>query len=256
MLFDFTIDETFTGQTIGPVDGFVVKLRRTQACPYDPPSFSEATQQFTAGRFVLRASGEFRKSRVHRCARHRRLGVSLRYDRLGAGGRFHRLSRRAGGRLRAKIVDLGNPTFRCPVQSRASDELVGMPHQRVSDQREAILCGAVSAAGARQVRRHWSAKTPDQAARYVDAGRAASHHLGARARDRRGRGTLACAQSEARRSYSAARQWSQASTSVARRKRKPRGAKCLTAIVATPLRAARSCSLKCQSLVHPRRTGK
>jgi hypothetical protein len=48
------------GRTIGPPDGFVVKLRRTKAGAYDPPSFSEATQQFTNGRFVLRASGEFR----------------------------------------------------------------------------------------------------------------------------------------------------------------------------------------------------
>jgi hypothetical protein len=60
MLFDFIIDDSFTGQVIGPENGFVVKLRRTKAGPYDPPSFSETTQQFTSGRFVLRASGEFR----------------------------------------------------------------------------------------------------------------------------------------------------------------------------------------------------
>jgi hypothetical protein len=58
--FDFILDETFTGQTIGPADGFVVNLKMTKAGPYDQPSFSEAKQQFTTGRFVLRGSGEFR----------------------------------------------------------------------------------------------------------------------------------------------------------------------------------------------------
>ena len=48
------------GQTIGPPDGFVVNLKRTKAGPFDPVGFSEAKQQFTNGRFVLRASGEFR----------------------------------------------------------------------------------------------------------------------------------------------------------------------------------------------------
>jgi hypothetical protein len=58
--FDFVIDETFVGQTIGPSDGFIVKLRRTKAGPYDPPAFSEAKQQWTAGRFVLRGSRDYR----------------------------------------------------------------------------------------------------------------------------------------------------------------------------------------------------
>ena len=58
--FNFIIDETFVGATSGPVDGFVVNLKRTQAGPYDPPAFSEAKQQWTAGRFVLRGSRDFR----------------------------------------------------------------------------------------------------------------------------------------------------------------------------------------------------
>jgi hypothetical protein len=48
------------GATIGPVDGFVVNLKRTKAGPYDPPSFSAATQQWTTGRLVLRGSRDFR----------------------------------------------------------------------------------------------------------------------------------------------------------------------------------------------------
>ena len=72
--FDFIIDETFIGATIGPVDGFVVNLKRTKAGPFDPPSFSEATQQFTTGRFVLRGSRDFRNLDVHRHAERRRLG--------------------------------------------------------------------------------------------------------------------------------------------------------------------------------------
>jgi hypothetical protein len=58
--FDFTIDETFVGATIGPVDGFVVNLKRTKAGPYDPPAFSEAKQQWTNGRLVLRGSRDYR----------------------------------------------------------------------------------------------------------------------------------------------------------------------------------------------------
>ena len=58
--FDFVIDETFMGTTIGPVDGFVVSLKRTKAGPFDPPAFDEGKQRWTNGRFVLRGSREFR----------------------------------------------------------------------------------------------------------------------------------------------------------------------------------------------------
>jgi hypothetical protein len=58
--FDFTLTDADMGRVLTPADGFVVKLRRTKVGPYDPPSFSEAKQQFTTGRFVLRGSRDFR----------------------------------------------------------------------------------------------------------------------------------------------------------------------------------------------------
>jgi hypothetical protein len=58
--FNFTLTDADMGRVLTPADGFVVKLRRTKAGPFDPPSFSEATQQFTTGRFVLRGSRDFR----------------------------------------------------------------------------------------------------------------------------------------------------------------------------------------------------
>ena len=58
--FDYVLTDADMGRVLTVADGFLVKLRRTKAGPFDPPSFSEATQQFTNGRFVLRASGEFR----------------------------------------------------------------------------------------------------------------------------------------------------------------------------------------------------
>jgi hypothetical protein len=60
MLTDFTLTDADMGRVLPVADGFVVNLKRTKAGPFDPPSFSAATQQFTTGRFVLRASGEFR----------------------------------------------------------------------------------------------------------------------------------------------------------------------------------------------------
>jgi hypothetical protein len=57
---DFTITDANVGQVLPVADGFVVNLKRTKSGPFEQPEFSAATQQFTAGRFVLRASGEFR----------------------------------------------------------------------------------------------------------------------------------------------------------------------------------------------------
>jgi hypothetical protein len=56
--FDFTVDETNIGQTIGPANGYLVNLTRTQAGPYDPAQWSAAKQQWLTGRFVLRGSGD------------------------------------------------------------------------------------------------------------------------------------------------------------------------------------------------------
>jgi hypothetical protein len=58
--FDYTLDETSIGMTIGPPNGFVVNLTRTQAGPYDPPQWSEGRQRWKAGRFVLRGSNDVR----------------------------------------------------------------------------------------------------------------------------------------------------------------------------------------------------
>ena len=55
--FDFTVDESI-GKTIGPANGYLVNLTRTQAGPYDPAQWSAAKQQWLTGRFVLRGSGD------------------------------------------------------------------------------------------------------------------------------------------------------------------------------------------------------
>jgi hypothetical protein len=60
MLTDYTLTDADSGRVLPVADGFVVNLKMTKSGPYDQPSFSEATQQFTTGRFVLRGSGEFR----------------------------------------------------------------------------------------------------------------------------------------------------------------------------------------------------
>ena len=53
--FDFTVDESI-GKTIGPANGYLVNLTRTQAGPYDPAQWSAAKQQWLTGRFVCAAA--------------------------------------------------------------------------------------------------------------------------------------------------------------------------------------------------------
>jgi hypothetical protein len=59
-LTEYTITDADIGRVLPVADGFVVNLKRTKAGPYDPPAFSEAKQQWTTGRFVLRGSRDFR----------------------------------------------------------------------------------------------------------------------------------------------------------------------------------------------------
>ena len=58
--FDFQIDESFIGQTIGPADGFVVDLGRTQAGVNEMPQWDPGRLCWKAGRFVLRGSRDFK----------------------------------------------------------------------------------------------------------------------------------------------------------------------------------------------------
>jgi hypothetical protein len=58
--FDFSLDDSMIGQTIGPVNGFVTNLSRTAAGPYEQPQFNEGRQRWVAGRFVLRGSNDYR----------------------------------------------------------------------------------------------------------------------------------------------------------------------------------------------------
>ena len=61
MLTDFTIDETFIGQTIGPANAYLVNLSRTQApTRYEIPDWDPGRQCWKTARFVLRGSGDFR----------------------------------------------------------------------------------------------------------------------------------------------------------------------------------------------------
>jgi hypothetical protein len=62
MLTDYTLTDADIGRTLDVANGFVVNLARTAATPtpYEPPQFSASRQCWTHGRFVLRATGEFR----------------------------------------------------------------------------------------------------------------------------------------------------------------------------------------------------
>ena len=139
--FDFTIDQTFVGATIGPVDGFVVNLKRTLAGPFDPPSFDESRQQFTAGRLVLRASGEFRNL--------------VCIDTQSDGGWASQYSQTASVLSNASVGYRGELMIVCvPKGSVWEISLSDVPYKavpatnwldaiakRVNDQREAILVG-------------------------------------------------------------------------------------------------------------------
>ena len=57
MMFDFTIDESSIGHTIGPPDGYLVTLSMTRApSRHEVPDHNPSIQQFTSGYFTLRTS--------------------------------------------------------------------------------------------------------------------------------------------------------------------------------------------------------
>jgi hypothetical protein len=141
MTFDFVIDDSFVGQVIGPENGFVVNLKRTKAGPYDPPSFSEAKQQFTTGRFVLRGSGEFRnfmcldtQSDGGWASQYSSTASVLSNASVGYRGELMIVCVPKGSVWELTLSD--QPFVRAP----ATDWLDALA-KRVNDQREAILVG-------------------------------------------------------------------------------------------------------------------
>jgi hypothetical protein len=61
MLFDFTLDDTMVGQSIGPQNGFLVSLRQTQSqAAYETPSGDDGSGVWKSAYFVLRGSADIR----------------------------------------------------------------------------------------------------------------------------------------------------------------------------------------------------
>jgi hypothetical protein len=139
--FEYTLTDADMGATIGPPDAFVVNLKRTKAGPYDPPSFSEATQQFTTGRFVLRATGEFRnfvcidtQTDGYWASQYGNTASVLINASLGYRGELMIVCVPKGSVWELTLSD--QPYVRAPVTNWL-DALA----KRVNDQREAILVG-------------------------------------------------------------------------------------------------------------------
>lgn len=101
--FDFTLDETSIGQTIGPPDGFLVSLVMTTPPVNDgPPRWNEGSRRWVSGYFVLRGSGD---TRDLYCARSGFVSNVLIQDHsLGYSGRGQR----------AEGVDMVDHVERCP----------------------------------------------------------------------------------------------------------------------------------------------
>jgi hypothetical protein len=136
--FDFTLTDQDMGRVIGPENGFVVNLKRTRPGPFETPSFSEATRQFTTGRFVLRGSREFRNL----------MCLDTQSDGLWAS----QYSSTASVLINASMAYRGELMVVCvPRGSVWEIELSDVPYKqvpvnwldalskRVSDQREALL---------------------------------------------------------------------------------------------------------------------
>jgi hypothetical protein len=62
MLFNYTLDESSIGTVLPVPDGFLTELRRTQAPPPgagEMPQWDSGRMRWKAGRFALKASGDF-----------------------------------------------------------------------------------------------------------------------------------------------------------------------------------------------------
>jgi hypothetical protein len=61
MLYDFTITDTFIGQTIGPNVGFLVDLKQVRGpSRYIAPAFDEGRQHWVSGYFQIRGALDHR----------------------------------------------------------------------------------------------------------------------------------------------------------------------------------------------------
>jgi hypothetical protein len=129
------------GATIGPVDGFVVSLKRTKAGPFDPPSFDESRQQFTSGRFVLRGSRDFRnlfcidtQSDGGWASQYGNTASVLTSASIGYWGELQIICIPKGSVWEIQLSDI-------PYKAVPATNWLDALAKRVNDQREAILVG-------------------------------------------------------------------------------------------------------------------
>jgi hypothetical protein len=101
---DFTIDETFVGQTIGPADGFLVNLVLTTPPPrYEIPEGDAGRGIWKRGYLQLRGSGDIRDLICYprSC---RRSPARPRRGPVLPGPRYARISRAKRGDERASAA--------------------------------------------------------------------------------------------------------------------------------------------------------
>ena len=111
-MFDFTIDESSIGQTIGPTDGFLVNLIMTAPPVHEVPRWDEGKLRWVAGYFTLRGSRDVRD--LYCSQTGFATNVLVRNHSLGYRGDLAVVSAPRGSTWSITLADAPNPRVPLP----------------------------------------------------------------------------------------------------------------------------------------------